>query len=252
MGLLMPIEDHLGNPEFTVPISEGFIGSFQVARLRPTSARQAGGGDSGKVTVIEHSREQTSDGFVTSGTVLINGGRLKQSLRMISIGDQTVVYEDRVTALTNVTVRSELGVPVGIENDWLNGGTRLVSDEDGQIKFDWQKPQRPVALPGSWANVDGRLGVIMLDGAGMAYAQASGYSRGISVYTDILYGSYSDRPRRFEAGDEVAHRVEIFFTEVTPKETAALAKSCRIATTPNGPVLHFKQPGGKPGEVPLF
>ncbi|HTV42277.1 MAG TPA: hypothetical protein VMF08_17030 [Candidatus Sulfotelmatobacter sp.] len=243
MGLLMPIEDHLGNPEFTVPITDGFIGAFQVAGR---------GNNNGKVTVVEHSREQTADGFETSGTVLINGGKLKQTLRMISIGAQTVVYEDTVMALTNVTVRSELGAPVGIENDSLNGGTRLVSDEDGRLEFDWQKPQQPVALPGSWANVDGRLGIVVLNGSGMTYAQASGYSRGISVRTDILYGSYSDRPRQFQAGDEVAHRLEIVFTEVTPRETSKLAKSCHIETTPGGQVLHFKQPDGEVAEVPLF
>lgn len=242
MGLLMPIADHDGNPEFSVPIADGFIGSF----------RMAGRGNNEKATVVERSREQTADGFVTSGTVLINGGRLKQTLRMISIGGQTVIYEDRVTALTNVTVRSELGLPVGIENDWLNGGARIVSDEDGQIKFDWQKPQAPIALTGSWANVDGRLGVIMLNGSGIAYVEASGYSRGISVRTDILYGSYSDQPRRYKSGDEMARRVGIFYVEVTPAETASLAKSCGVETTPNGQVLHFKQPHGKAAEVPLF
>jgi hypothetical protein len=242
MGLLMPIEDHEGNPEFIVPITDGFIGSFQVA----------GRGNNGKVTVVEQARKQSADGFETSGTVLINGGRLKQTLKMISIGGQAVVYEDTVTALTNVTVRSELGVPIGIENDSLNGGTRRVCDVAGQIKFDWQKPQPPTGVPGSWANVDGRLGIIMLDGAGMAYAQASKYSRGIAVYTDTLYGSYSNRIVRFKAGDEVAHRVAVFFVEVTPKETASLAESCKVETTPNGQVLHFKQPDGNVAEVPLI
>jgi hypothetical protein len=241
MGLLMPIEDHEGNPEFIVPITDGFIGSFELAWR----------GDV-KTTVIEHSWKKTSSGFETTGSILPDGGRLKQTLRMISVGSQTVVYEDRVTALTNVTVRSERGAPIGIENDSLTGGTRLVSDTDGKIKFNWQKPQKPVALPGSWANVDGRLGVVMMDGSGMAYAQASKYSRGIGVYTDVLYGSYSNHPRRFKAGDEVAHRVGIFYVEVTPKETASLAKFCRIETTPNGQVLHFKQPDGKITEVPLF
>lgn len=239
MGLVMPIEDHEGNPEFTVPIQNGFIGSFQVAGTN-------------KMTVIEHSWKTGPDGFETSGTVLINGGQLKQTLQMISVGDRTVVYEDRVTALTNITVQSERGLPIGIENDSWSGGTRLISGQRDKIKFDWQKPQPPIVLPGSWANVDGRLGVIMLDGSGMAYAQASGYSRGISVYTDILYGSYSNQPRQFKAGDEVAHRVGVFVVEVTPKETASLAKSCKIEATPNGRVLHFKQPDGTAAEVPLL
>ncbi|MGH7979936.1 MAG: hypothetical protein ACREE6_11225, partial [Limisphaerales bacterium] len=240
MGLLMPIEDHEGNPEFIVPITDGFVGSFELAHRGNV-----------KPKVVEQSWEQKPDGFETKGALLLDGGRLKQTLEMISVGSQTVVYEDRVTALTNITVRSEHGVPIGIENDWLTGGTRLVSDEGGKIKFNWRKPQNPIDLPGSWANVDGRLGVVMMDGAGMAYAEAHGYS-GLAVYTDILYGSYSNHPRRFKAGDEVSHRVGIFYVEVTPKQTASLAKSCRIETTPNGQVLHFKQPGGNDTQVPLF
>jgi hypothetical protein len=242
MGLLMPIEDHEGNPEFTVPIAGELIGSFQLARP----------GKDAKVIVAEHSRKEMPDGFETDGTVLLNGGRLRQTLRMISIGDQTVVYEDRVTAQTNITVRDELGVPIDIENDSLTGGRRLVSDADGKIEFNWQKPQPPVSLLGSWANVDGRLGVVMMKGAGMAYAQAHEYSRGQAVYADIFYGSYSNRPRQFKRGDEVAHRIDVFFVEVSPKETASLAKSCSIKTTPGGRILHFKQPDGKIADVPLF
>lgn len=240
MGLLMPIHDHDQDPEFTVPIANGFVGSFDVP----------GGG--GKIAVVEHSWKKMPDGFETSGTILLNGGRLKQRLEMISVGSQTVVYQDDVTALANVTVRGERGAPVGIENDSLTGGTRLVSDEDRQITFDWEKPQRPVALHGSWANIDGRLGVVTAAGAGMAYAQASGYSRGSSVYSDILYGSYSDHPRQFKAGDEVTRRVEVFFIDVTPQQTSNLAKSCRVGTAPGGRVLHFQQPDGKTGEMPLF
>lgn len=239
MGLLMPIEDHESNPEFIVPITDGFIGSFDVA------------GRGHNMAVVEHSRKKTPDGFETSGTVLMNGGWLKQTLKMTSLGSRTVVYEDRVTALTNITVQSERGVPIGIENDSLTGGTRLVSGENGQITFDWRKPQKPVALSGSWANVDGRLGVVMMDGAGMTYDQASKYSS-LAVYTDILYGSYSDQARQFKTGDEVAHRVGVFFVEVTPRETASLAKSCRIETTPAGQVLHFKQPEGKVVDLPLL
>jgi hypothetical protein len=240
MGLLMPIDDHMGNPEFIVPIANVFIGSFQVA------------GAGNKMTVVGHTWKEMPDGFETSGTVLINEGRLKQTLQMISVGNQTVVYEDRVTALSNVTVRAEHGLPVGIENDSLTGGARIVSDEDGRTVFDWQKPQHPAGIPGNWGNIDGRIGVVVLAGAGMTYAQASRYSPGIAVYSDILYGSYSNRVRRFKAGDEVARRIAVFFVEVTPKETRKLARFCKIEATPGGKVLQFRQPDGHITEVPLF
>jgi hypothetical protein len=240
MGLLMPIGDHEGNPDFVVPIANGFIGSFQVA------------GAANKMTVAEHSWKKMPDGFETSGTVLINEGRLKQTLQMTSVGDQTVVYEDQVTALSNVTVREERGLPVGIENDSLTGGSRIVSDQDGRTVFDWQKPQQSAAIPGNWANVDGRIGVVVLAGAGMAYDQASRYSPGICVYTDILYGSYSNQARHFKAGDEVAHRIAVFFVGVTPKETRKLELLCKIEERSDSKILHFRQPDGNMAEVPLF
>lgn len=241
MGVLIPIGDgHEDNPAFSTPILNGFIGSFD---LSPR-------GD-GKSKVVEHSRSKTADGFETSGTVLLNGGRLKQTLSMMSVGSQAVVYQDRVIAVSDVVVKEERGVPVGIENDEITGSARVVTHRDGQNKFDWHQPQPAVALSGSWANVDGRLGVIVLGGSGITYKQAAGYSRGISVRSDILYGSFSSQSRPFKAGQEIAHRMAIFFVEVSPEETAALSQSCGIESTPAGQVLHFKQPDGKDRRVSL-
>ena len=242
MGQLIPIgEGHEGNPAFTVPIKTGLVGTFELTPLGDT-----------KMTVLEHSWRKTADGFETTGTLLLNGGRLKQTLTVTSLGDQTLVYQDRVTALSDVAVRSERGVPIGIENDQISGGTRAVSDQDGQIVFDWPNPCPPVALSGAWGNVDGRLGVVMVAGSGMTYVQASGYAPGISVCADSLYGSYSDHPRQFKAGEEVAHRIAVLFVETAPKETADLARSCKIEARPGDQVLRFKQPGGKAAEVPLL
>jgi hypothetical protein len=242
MGLLIPIAaGHGDNPEFTVPIADGFIGSFDLGLRAP-----------GKMTVTEHTRRKTQDGFETAGTLLLNGGQLKQTLKMTSIGERTVVYEDRVVALSNVTVRAERGLPLGIENDEITGGHRVISDQAGQTIFDWKTPSPPQTLPGTWANVSGRLGIVMVKGSGLAYAQAKGYTRGISVYTDTLYGSYSTETRKFKPGEEVVHRLAILFVEATPKETAAVAQSCKIESQPAGQFLRFQQPAGAATEVPLF
>jgi hypothetical protein len=243
MGLLIPIGDgHDDNPDFSTPIPDGLIGSFDLAP-RGDLSRQ----------VLEHVRKETASGFETSGTVLINGGRLKQMLTMISIGSQAVVYEDRVTAVTDVTMNGEHGVALGIENDEITGGIRTVTDREGRREFSFHQPQPIAALAGPWVNVDDRMSVIMLgDGAaGLAYQQASGYSKGISVCSDILYGSFSDKARSFRAGDEVAHRIALVFLEVTARETAAMAGACHIEATPAGRVLHFTQPDGPDAQVPL-
>jgi hypothetical protein len=240
--MLVPIGDgHEGNPEFTVPIINGLIGSFSLAP----------GGDV-KTTLLDHSWKRTPEGFETTGTLLLNGGRLKQTLRMTSIGRQTVVYDDRVVALSNVTVRSELGLPVGIENDEISGGTRVLLFQNGKRIIDCKKPRQTVALSGSWVDVDGRLGMVTLAGQGIRYAQASGYSPGISVCADVLYGSCLDQPRKFQAAEEVARRVAVFVVEAGARETSAVAQSCRIEKERGGKVLHFNPPEGKGTVVPLL
>lgn len=241
MGMVIPVgEGHESSPEFTVPITNGLIGSFE---LSPP--------DHAKIKVLEHSWKKTKDGFETAGMLLVNGGRLRQSIEMISIGDRVIVYADRVTALTNVTVRAEKGVPIGIENDRISGGIRVLSAPDGEKTFDWKKRQALAGIAGSWANVDGRLGVVMAAGSGLAYAQAHGYSPGICVCADQLYGSYSDRTRQFKTGEEVARRVVVLTVEAGAKETAALAQSCKIESTGHGQILHFKEAGAEV-EAPLF
>jgi hypothetical protein len=239
MGMLIPIgAGHEGNPEFTVPIANGFVGSFELTPRGDT-----------KTTVVEHAWKKTSNGFETTGTLLLNGGRLKQTLKVISIGNNTVVYQDRVIALSDVDVTQERGLPLGIENDKITGGTRAVFHENGRMIFDWQQPQPPVAVSGSWANVEGRLGIVMVAGSGITYSQAAGYSPGIAVYADILYNSFSDQPKHFKAGEQVARRVAICFVETTPKKTATLARSYRIENKASGQVLRFKRPEGGNAEV---
>jgi len=242
MGLVVPIgPGHEGNPDFTAPVTDGFVGEFILGpKGRP------------KTVVVDHSWNKTTDSFETTGMLLMNEGRLKQTLQMTSLGAKTVVYQDRVIALTNINVAQEHGVPFGIENDDVNGGTRLLSYKGGQVVFDQRNPRPPMPVAGSWANVDSRLGVVMVAGSGMSYQQAKNYTPGISVREDILFSSFSNQPRNYRAGDEVAHRITLFFVEVTPKETAALAESIKIENQQSHQVLRFKTPEGTEADIPLL
>jgi hypothetical protein len=242
MGMVIPIgPGHEGNPHFTVPITSGFVGSFELTPKGDTKAK-----------AVEHEWSESPNGFTTTGSLLINGGLLKQTLCVTSVGENTVVYQDRVTALADVTLARELGVPLGIENDEVTGGRRVVYHEDGKTAFVWRQPHSAITLPGSWANVDGRVGVVMAAGSGMRYQPASGYDLHTAVCADVLYGSFLDRPRQFRTGDHVTHRVVLLFTEATPKKTAALAQSVRIENGPHGPVLSFKLPAGGHAALPAL
>ena len=236
MGLLVPLgEGHEGNPDFSVPIQNGFVGSFEV---------NPAGEPKEKIIVVEHSLRKTGDGFETDGTLLLHSGRLKQKIKMTSIGNQTVIYEDEVTALADVTIIKELGIPIGIENDEITGGTRVVTTHDMQTVVKWQDAQPLLMIPGNWVNIDNRLGVVTIAGSGMSYASGSGYLPGIAVCCDTLWCSYSDNPRTVRAGEIIFHRLAIFYVEVTPQKTEQLARSCAMGTTSSGAVLRFLQPDG--------
>ncbi len=241
MGLLMPIgSGHEADAFFTAPVADSLIGSFD---LNPP----------GKNTkkVLEHTWTTNVNGFETTGTLLLCDGRLKQTIRVTSIGEKTLVYQDEVVALTNVTVTHERGVSIGIENDRVSGGTRSVSHQGGSASFDWQKPQPPVAVSGSWANVDSRLGIAMLSGSGLEYVQASKYGA-MSIHSDLLYGSFTNRSVEFKAGEHVASRITILSVEVTPEETAALSKNAKIEEAEGHRTLHFKLPEGGDVKIPLL
>jgi hypothetical protein len=245
MGVLMPIgSGHEGNPDFTVPIPNGFVGTFV---LDPVGDAKT----DAKINVVDHQRRKMADGFETTGTLLLNGGRLRQTLKVTSLGSQTVIYEDEVTALADLTVQKELGVPFGIENDEITGGARHVSFRDGVFVANWQEPKPVMSINGSWANIDGRLGVVSVAGSGLYYVQGSGYLPGISVCADILYGSYFDRQRHFKQDQVVARRVAIFFVEVTTQETSRLAKYSSLEEKRGTQILRFRQPNGEDAQVTL-
>lgn len=241
MGVLVPIgEGHEASPFVTVPISTGFVGTIQLS-----------GSADAKPATMDRTWTKTASGFETTGVLKTNGGLLKQTAKVTSIGEKTVVYQDRVIAESDVSLSRELGVPIGIENDQVSGGTRTVYHRDGKTVFDWQKPQPLTSLPGGWANVDGRLGIVAAAGSGLAYDQATKYNPQ-GVHADVVYCSFSDRPRQIKAGDEVAHRAVVFFTEVTPQETSELAQSVSVEGKAGGEVLHFRLPEGGEAEVALL
>jgi hypothetical protein len=242
MGMIIPIRpDPEDRSQFTVPLLDGFIGSFMLANK-----------SSGKPAVLQKSWNTASDGFETTGTVLLNGGQLKQQLRVTSIGEKAVVYQDRVTALEPVTITHERGMPLGVENDSITGGRRTVYFAAEEQVFDWKAPRPPSAVSGSWVNIDGRLGAVMLAGSGMRYVQAASYDPQLAVYPDTLCLSCSDQPRQFPAGAQVAHRIALVAVELNATQTRALANSCRIATNNGQTVLHFQVPGETQRNVPLL
>lgn len=232
MGQVIPIGPWNGNnPHFTTPITNGFVGSFTVADP-----------DAKGMKVLDRSWKQLRNGFETRGTLSINGGLLKQEILFASFGEKAVVYLDRVTAEKDVRIEQEIGVTFGIENDELNGDRRTLYYEGGSQVITGPDTDQTIHIAGKWANVDGRLGVISLAGSGLVYRDVPKYNRN-GAREDFLYGSFSDEPREYRAGDVVARRALVFLTETSPGETAALAQSLRIEERDGRLRIHLELQG---------
>ena len=232
MGLVTPIgPGHEANPYFTTPLTDGLVGTI-VLKTPP-----------GKWKVERQSWRRTPNGFDTSGTLMLNDGALKQELRFASVGERTVVYSDRVTAIKDVTVSREQGVPVGIENDEFTGNMRKLYYQSGARTIVGLGTEGLIRIPGSWANVDGRLGVVMVSGSWLVYQDAAKYNRD-GALQDVLFGSFSDTARDYKSGSQVARRIVVLFTETSPSDTAKLARRIRVEKTPAGSVLRLTLPDG--------
>lgn len=79
MGVVIPKgPGHEADPFFTVPITNGLVGSISRADAKENMA----------VTLIERTCRKTTEGFETSGTMQTNGGALRQQLKVTSIGEK--------------------------------------------------------------------------------------------------------------------------------------------------------------------
>lgn len=216
MGLAMPIgEGHEANPYFVTPLTSGFVGSFVLE-------------DPAKgIRTLSRTWRKTALGFETEGAADINGGLLRQEIKFASVGEHTVVYTDRVTALEDVKVLQEAGVPFGIENDEFTGNRRTLFYEAGSRTITGPDTEETITIPGRWANVDGRLGVVSALGSGLTYLDVAKYNRD-GAREDFLYASYSSEARGHGADDVVARRAVVAYLETSPQRTAELASAVRI------------------------
>ncbi len=239
LGVVMPIgPGHEANPYFTTPRADGFVGTITCKDL------------AGKSRIEKPDWQKTATGFETTGTIILNDGVLKQELRFVSVGEKTVVYADRITALKDVTVTREQGVPIGIENDEYTGNVRKLYYQSGSETIVGLGTQDLIRIPGNWANLDGRLGIVAVSGSGLAYEDVRNYNRD-GALQDTLFGSFSDSSRSVKAGKQVARRIAVVFTDVSPTETARLAREIRVEKSSKGDILRLVLPEGGESRVAL-
>lgn len=145
--------------------------------------------------------------------------------------DRTLVYLDRWTALSDITITRQEGLGWHVANDLFNGNRRLLHFAGGRQEVvgipEGQAAERWQSLPGRWLNVDGRVGLALLHGEGEMWLRDSAVRRGgaASICFEDVYFPFSDKPRTCRAGEVAQQTVVALLAGADPAETARYAAS---------------------------
>lgn len=235
MGLIEPERSlYPHSPWLTWPATNGLRGSYAVE------------GKKASWKAINHREEILGPNQIsTTGHLRLCEGGLDQYLSFTSLAPNIVVYLDRVVAAQPVTLRSYRGVPLGIENSEFNGHQRTLFSKDGPRVVTGYGSAGRIPIDGSWVNVDGRLGLILVAGAAISYLDTSRYSNGI--IRDTLCGSMPELPKdgqSFNAGATVVAHVAIVLAGADHSETEGVAASARLIDAgPAGRGVQFEANG---------
>ncbi len=170
------------------------------------------------------------DSFVTSCTLHTNEGSLENSFALYATPGNAVLYLDDVSALADVTVTAERGIVAGISVDEFTGTDRTIACAEGQDTLDGSEL---TLLQGNWVNIDGQIGILSRGGSQMAFGDREDNN---SILTARFYGSFDDGKRDFVQGSTVGSRTGVYYTGISPDQTAGL----------NSKVLPLGQGNGLP------
>lgn len=201
-----------------VPFREGGGGNF-------TGWFEVEGKNSGAVLKGGPFFSLKGDSFVTGGVLSVADDSLEQSFALFASSCDAVLYLDHVIATKDANILAERGLVAAISVDEFTGLKRVLSYEGkpGEI-IDGESL---ITFPGnSWANIDGEIGILARGDGMMAFGEKADNH---SIMTAKFYGSYSDASRAVAPGATVCSRAAVYYTGVTPEETAELNKKMILA-----------------------
>lgn len=135
-------------------------------------------------------------------------------------------------------VASACGLQLNIPNDLFNGGRRNVVTQTGELVLDGPPAtETTVSITGRWANVEGRIGAVMLHGDGaLALHRHPGRRAGelASLHTERLCFPFIEGPRKFEAGETILDAGWAVLSSVDADQTQRFAETNAQAVLETG------------------
>lgn len=245
MGLVAPdSDDYPDTPYVTTPNTESLVGGFKIEGQTAV--------DTGKWKISRRKIVTQAAGFTAAFDAFTNGGKLRQEIAVVGAAPGMLVYMDRVTATAPVTITEERGLPVALENDDVSGNKRsVVTSSSGEAQVFNGGVAGDYPFPGKqWANVDGRLALVVATPPRLLYRSAGAPNRS-GAREDLLYGVYDATSRSFQSGAVVAERAAILIPNGSPVETARIASSIVISRENGNMTLRYDGPDGHPHALTL-
>jgi len=140
--------------------------------------------------------------WTVEGHLICNDSTLDVRFTLHSTATNALVYQDEVRALRPCTIKEE------------KGGLLAISEDEATLQH------RRYRFGTNWVNIDDRVGVVVMPGKKMKIDEPRNNN---SVLTALLYTSYDDHPRHYQAGDIVDRRHITFYSNVSSEQTARLA-----------------------------
>lgn len=194
-----------------VPYREGntgnFLGHYEVAG-KPHDA----------VPVVSGLYNLRGNSYTMNGELNTNGASLNHRFAIYSTPGNAVIYLDRVEARTDADITKEKGALMAISTDELTSTRRTLHYADTCLQTNGGET---VTMTGNYVNIDQSVGIVVARPKLMAFGERANNN---SVMTSKLYASYSDRPRRVQAGHEVDRRAVVYYSNITAHTTKAMAR----------------------------
>jgi hypothetical protein len=170
MGMVVPEStSHPANPYVVTPRYPQLIGA----------------GTSGRATAAQLKRLSVTDRGFDAELHLTHGPLGATRVRFVSFGDAVAVIEWPLPLLA-LTPESVAAFPLGIENHALTGGSRKLEWASGEQHIN-ALSGAALDIPGRWACVADRYGVIAGPSGRLRYEAAAGYNRRGAAEDDLHY-----------------------------------------------------------------
>ena len=151
--------------------------------------------------------------WAMNGELSTNDAALDNRFAIYSTPGNAVVYLDYVTANQDATITGERGGLTAISTDELTRLKRTLYYADTHRQLDGSTL---TTLHTGWVNIDNALGIVAHNDSTMAFGDRANNN---SIMTAKLYAAFSNKSRGVKAGEKVAARNVVYYSNISAEDT---------------------------------